>query len=258
MRNHIRRGLAAAGAVLLGQLAWAIWRPLPTFADLDANGFHGPEDGDPLRVLVLGDSTCTGCGLDDPADIWVQVLSRRLAAHGYRVEVVSFAVGGSKASDIVRDQLQAAVATGGDIAIVSVGGNDALRGVRLGEFATALDTVVRELSSVVEIVALSGVGDMGTVPRLPPLVAAAARRRGRALNTVHQQVAARHGALVADQWAWVADRFRDRTVFAPDLFHPNAAGHAVWAEVAYDLIYPALGRSQGQAVDRSTLGVRPG
>ena len=233
-------GLGAAVAVVAGQLAWTIWRPLPTFTDLDPSGFEGPEDGVPLRILVLGDSSCTGSGLHDPLDIWLRVLARMLGDHGYRVEIVSFAIGGSKAADLVADQLEPALAAGGDVAIVSVGGNDALRGVRLGAFEAALETVVAELSDAIETVALSGVGDIGTVPRLSPMLAAAARRRGRAMNTIHHLVAERHGALVADQWAWAAERFRDRTVFSPDLFHPNAIGHRVWAEVAYELLAPVL------------------
>lgn len=234
------RGIGAAAAVLAGQLAWTVWRPLPTFPDLDPTGSAGPPDGRPLRILVLGDSSCTGSGLENPDDIWIRVLARALGEHGYRVEVISFAVGGARATDLVRDQLQPAVSQGGDLALVSVGGNDALRGVPLRTFEAALDTIVAQLKEAVGTVALSGVGDMGTVPRLTPTLATLARRRGRAMNSIHHRVAARHGVLVADQWAWAAERFRDRAIFAPDLFHPNAAGHQVWAEVAYELLTPLL------------------
>lgn len=234
------RAFGAGAAVFLGQVAWAVWRPLPSFADLDPSGFEGPLDGRPLRMLVLGDSSCTGSGLADPADIWVRVLARRLGEDGFRVDVVSVAVGGAKASDLVRDQLGPALEAGGDLAVVSVGGNDALRGVRVPAFEEALNTVVEGLAASVPLVALSGVGDMGTVPRLPPLLTAAARRRGKAMNAAHQRVAARHGVLVADQWAWAVKRFRDPSIFSPDLFHPNAEGHRVWADIAYELLAPAL------------------
>lgn len=240
----ITRGVGAAAAVIAGQAAWAVWRPLPTFADLDPNGLEGPPDGQPLRLVALGDSSCTGSGLEAPDDIWLRVLARRLGEDGYRVEVTSFATGGSKATDVARDQLPQALEAGGDVALVSVGGNDALRGVGLGTFETALDHVATELRQVFGVVALSGVGDMGTVPRLPPVLAAAARRRGKAMNAIHHRVGERHGVLVADQWKWAVERFRDRGVYAPDLFHPNAAGHRVWAEVAYELLAPALAQSR--------------
>jgi lysophospholipase L1-like esterase len=238
--NPVIRAAGAVSAVVAGQLAWAIWRPLPTYQDLDPNGCEGPPEGNPLRIVVLGDSSCTGAGLSDPQDIWMRVLARRLGGHGYRVEIASFAVGGSKAVDLVREQVEPAVALGGDIALVSVGGNDALRGVGIGTFEAALDAIVSRLRTAFPVVALSGVGDIGTVPRLPPVIAAAARSRGRTLNTVHHTVASRHNALVADQWAWAAARFRDRTVFAADLFHPNEEGHRVWADVAYELISPVV------------------
>ncbi|MEX2280546.1 MAG: SGNH/GDSL hydrolase family protein [Acidimicrobiia bacterium] len=241
----VARGVGAAAAVIAGQAAWAIWRPLPTFADLDPNGLEGPLDGQPLKLVALGDSSCTGSGLANPADIWLRVLARRLGDHGYRVEVTSFATGGSKAADVARDQLPRALEAGGDVALVSVGGNDALRGVRLGAFERALDRTVTELRQVIPVVALSGVGDMGTVPRFPPMLAAAARRRGKAMNAIHHRVGERHDVLVADQWEWAVERFRDRSVFAPDLFHPNAEGHRVWAEVAYELLAPGLpGRAE--------------
>lgn len=239
------RSFGLAVALAAGQVAWTIWRPLPTFRDLDPNGFEGPDDSTPLRIVVLGDSSCTGSGITEPADIWLRVLARRLATLGFRVEILSFAVGGSRATDLVRDQLGPALAAGGDIAIVSIGGNDALRGVGLRVFEAALDTIAEQLAREFPIVVLSGVGDIGTVPRLPRPLSAAARRRGRAMNAIHHAVAARHGILAADQWAWAAARFRDPGVFAADLFHPNEAGHAVWADVAYELLAPALSAADG-------------
>ena len=38
----------------------------------------------------------------------------------------------------------------------------------------------------------------------------------------------------------VDDHFRDRTVFAADLFHPARAGHALWAEAALPGLSAAL------------------
>jgi lysophospholipase L1-like esterase len=68
------------------------------------------------------------------------------------------------------------------------------------------------------------------------------------LNEAHLRVAARSGAVVADQWsAGTADPFRyDPSVYSADLFHPTAAGHEVWAETAYRTIEPHLPFSRAE------------
>ncbi|MEX1004075.1 MAG: hypothetical protein WD156_01740 [Acidimicrobiia bacterium] len=82
------------------------------------------------------------------------------------------------------------------------------------------------------------------------------REVGRTI--IHHGVAGRHGALVADQLAWAVERFRDRRVFSPDLFHPNADGHLVWAEVAYELLAPTLIEQPAPRTDPGRLGGGPG
>jgi len=236
----VARTVGGLLAVLTAELAWTIWRPLPSFRDLDSSGWEGPEDGRPLRLVAVGDSSCTGPGLTDPADIWLRQLARRIGSEGYRVEVMSFAVGGSKAKDVVADQLEAAVAAAGDVAIVSIGGNDAMRGEPLDRFERSLEEIARRLSTTCPLVMLSGVGDIATIPRLPAPLASLARRRGIRLDRIHKAVAARTGVVAADQWVWAVERFRDPTLFSDDLFHPNRRGHEVWAEVGWETLSPFL------------------
>jgi lysophospholipase L1-like esterase len=159
----------------------------------------------------------------------------------FRVEVVSFAVGGSRASDLVRTQLPPAAALRPDVALVSVGGNDALRGVPLASFRSHLDTIAATLAATAGLVVLSGVGDLGSIPRLAPPLDRLYRRRGQQLNGIHHEVAQRHGVVVADQWAWAAQEFQRRPdLFSPDLFHPTAEGHRLWAQVAVETLEPHL------------------
>ena len=137
-------------------------------------------------------------------------------------------------------QVEPATALGGDIALVSVGGNDALRGERVASFERHLRHVASSLAATFPIVVLSGVGDLGSIPRLPPNFAVLARRRGKLLDAAHKRVAAETGVLVADQWAWAVDRFADPAIFSGDLFHPGPEGHRVWAEVAHETLSGAL------------------
>ncbi|MFZ1439531.1 MAG: hypothetical protein WAS75_10490, partial [Candidatus Microthrix subdominans] len=94
--------LTGAGAGLVAELVWAGRRPLPEFPDVDASGVvpaSAPSDEPPLSVVLLGDSTLTGPGLDAPQDIWLRQAIRRLRL-GRAVRVDSLAVGGSRVSDV--------------------------------------------------------------------------------------------------------------------------------------------------------------
>lgn len=238
----LKRTVAGGATLLAAEMAWAIAQPVPAFDDLDASGREGDPHAPPLRLAVLGDSSCTGPGLDDPADIWVRVLGRQIGAR-FDVTIRSFAIGGSRAADLVRAQLQPAIQWAPDVAMVSVGGNDALKGVSLRAFERSLEVVVAGLGATVPLVILSGVGDLGSIPRLLPPLDRIYRARGLRLNEVHRRVGERQGAIVADQWAWAAQEFARRPeLFSADRFHPGPDGHRIWADVARETIEPHLER----------------
>ena len=237
---------AAASVAALGvEAAWAVLRPAPRFGELDPSGRLGGRQLPSLRVVALGDSTLTGIGLDHADQIWVRLLAARLA-NSFSVELHSFAVGGSKASDILASQLEPAVELAPGLALVSVGANDMLRGVPIPRFEQELDEIAGRLSQVAQLVLLSGVGDLGTIPRLLPPLRHYMTRRSRAGDAAHARVAGRRGVVHAQQWGWSRDRFRQPEAFAADLFHASADGHEVWAEVAWQALEPHLERLQQQ------------
>jgi lysophospholipase L1-like esterase len=86
------------------------------------------------------------------------------------------------------------------------------------------------MKAVSRAVVLMGVGDIGTVPRFPKPLDRLATLTGRVANGVHTRVAERHEVGRADHWGWSSQAFRRPGMFAPDLFHPSAAGHRVWAD----------------------------
>lgn len=233
------RGALTGAAVLTVETLWAVLHPAPRFQDLDASGTEGPADGTPLHVVVVGDSTTTGPGLERPDDIWVRQFARKL--EGYRVKVTSFAVSGARVADVRRDQLEPALASAGDITFVAVGANDAMHGTPLHRVERGLDDVVGALVQVSPMVVVCGVGDLGTVPRFLPPLDLVMRARGRAVDAVCARVADRHRALKVDMWGLTTHAFRtDPEMFSADLFHPSAKGHAVWAEAAYVTVAPHL------------------
>ena len=226
-----RRALVGLG-VLTGQVMHAAHRKdLPSFQNQDPSADVGNPDNPRLRIVYLGDSSITAPGVE-PIDLcW----ARRIATHlsdRYFVEVRSVAIGGSKASDVLRDQVDVALGIGADLALLSVGANDALRAVPVRDYERDLDEIVRRLAGGISGVGISGVGDLGTLPRLPHIPSSWATVRGRAYNNAIRRVVAKHdNVLKTETWGPLWDGFAagDTELFAGDLFHASAQGHAVFA-----------------------------
>lgn len=241
--NVTKRPLAVGG-VLAAQMAQTIQRPdLESFTDQDPSGVFGDSSKPPLRMLVLGDSTVTAPGVEPLDDCW----ARRAALHlsdRYQIDLVSVAVGGSKIADVRNEQMHRAIITGGDIAIVCIGGNDALRGTPISRFEAAYDETIRSLITAFPAVAVCGVGDLGTIPRLPAMFRGIARIRARSIDHAIGRVAHRYDVPKSRAWGPEFDRFEtDPVIWARDLFHASAEGHALYADAAIPLIEEALRRS---------------
>lgn len=244
-RSIKRVGLIALG-VLAFEIAYALFKPSPILESFDPSGEFGDPSHPEFRVAVLGDSSVTAPGVTSREEIWVTRICRRMADRRH-VVMRSFAVGGSMAHDVVAEQLDAAIDYAPDLYLVSVGANDAIKGVPLRRFAANLDYLIGMLASTDAIVIQSGVGVLGTIPRLFPPLSALMTARSARFDRVHRQVAARYGTSVIDQrdddprlWN------RDRSLWAADHFHVSAAGHARWTETTWRTLGPLVNGDHGQ------------
>ena len=234
---------AAAVGTVVAQFWYVAHRPLPSFTDLDPDGVFGPDSAPDVRLVLLGDSTVTGPGLERRDDLWSRQVARRLVGD-VRIRLLSVAAGGSRVRDVLTAQLPEAQELRPHVAIVSVGANDAMHGTRLRRFEADLDALVDAFGEAGTEVVLAGVGDLGNIPRLVHPLKALATRRSRQFDCAHARVAARHDHVVKVPVAELTDeQFRARDVFCPDLFHPNCAGHTAWAEAAYPFVADALARA---------------
>ncbi len=244
-RVGMATGAAASGATagLVAELVWAGRRPLPQFPDVDASGVvpaWAKSDEPPLRVVLLGDSTLTGPGLAAPEDIWLRQAIRRLRL-GRAVHVDSLAVGGSRVSDVAA-RVDEASALRPEVAVVAVGSNDLIRGAPVQAVARELGSVIDSLLEAAPVVAAANVGDLGNVLRFPAPLNTVLRLRSRqAARAIGAIVERRRRAVLLDVTR-SNPAFRDPGVFVADRFHPNAAGHAAWADAALPGMREAFAR----------------
>lgn len=234
------RGVTAGAVILGAEALYAVLQPAPRQTEFDPSGVFGDSSHPPLRIAVLGDSSVTAPGVAGPEEIWVSIISQR-AAQKRHVTLRSYAVSGSRADDLLRDQLQPAIAWDPDIFLVSVGANDVIHGVGIRVFERRLDELVAALTETGALVILSGVGDIGTIPRLKPPLRNLMTQRSARFDRAHHRVAARFGAHVVphrkdDPTIW----YTDRDLWSADKFHVSAAGHQRWADSTWRTFEPLL------------------
>ena len=224
--------LATAGGVWV-QARRVAHAPLPHFEDLDPSGTYGlvrHGSNRPLRVVALGDSSLTGPGLGHVSETWIAQVA---AAQSGPVELRSFARGGSRVADVLAHQLPSALDLGADVFLTSVGANDAMHGTPSVAFRRNLRSLLTSLAEVAPVVSL-GIGDLSVIPRLPRSLRPIVSLRSSTIDRLHRQVTADIDGVTRVPVPELSDpRFRAGGVqlFSPDLFHPNAAGHRIWAEL---------------------------
>ncbi len=234
------RTSAVGVAVVTAQLVRAVHRPdIPSLTNQDPSGRFGDPDAPTLRIVLLGDSSVTAPGVEPLDSAWPRRLAARLAER-YHVELISVAVGGSKARDVLLGQVTGAIRAAPDMAIVSVGANDALRTTPVRRFEREMSEILGRLTAKIPAVGVSGIGDLGTLPRLPTLPRGVARVRGRAFDHAIARAAHPYPRVVKSAaWGDAWRLFKDgdpAEVFAADLFHASGVGHAVFAAASDPIV----------------------
>ena len=206
----------------------------------------GGQDGDPLRLAVLGDSTSVGQGASYRDGIAMGA-AEHLAARGRPVALLNVGVSGARWADVRREQLGRAARFRPDIALVAAGANDVTH-------LTSTDAITRDLEATVErlraarpevVVVLTGSPGMGAIPRFAQPLRWIAGRRTRQVNAAIERAAARLGVTVAPIAERTSERFaEDPSLFAADRFHPDARGYATWRPVIAEALDRALARAR--------------
>ena len=175
----------------------------------------------------MGDSISAGYGvaLDNG---WVARLRERLAAEGYRHEVVNASVSGDTTSGGLARLPQALARHAPEIVLIELGGNDGLRGLSLDAMRANLGAMVDRSREAEARVLLMGI-------RLPPNYGPAYIER---FVDVYRDVATeREVALVPRVLEGVGER---EALMQADGIHPNARGHARILENIWPVLEPLL------------------
>ena len=217
-------------AVMKAQAAWA--RRLignATIAPPVADGVYGADlPGEPLRLLVAGDSSAAGYGLSDPWDTPPALLASGLShIAGRPVEVTSTARVGAQSSHLDA-QLERGLAGRPHVAVIVVGVNDVTHTVRPSESVRLLEAAVRRVLDAGTQVVVGTCPDLGSIQPVAQPLRELARRWSRRLAAAQTIATVEAGGRSVSLGALLGPQFRlaPGELFGPDRFHPSVAGYA--------------------------------
>lgn len=211
---------------------------------------HGRVTGERLRMVVFGDSTTAGVGVDVAEDSLPYRVAQLIAdAEDRPVDVLSYGWAGARVADLARDQVPRALLPrrtrdmghvplrSADLVVIVAGANDATHRTRPPRFRRSLRDALEAIRAAAPAarVVVAGVPRLrGALRNLEPLIALADAYAGT-LRRVQRQEAERAGATYADLARDVLPRLRGRvdraTALSSDRFHPGPQVYAAWGEV---------------------------
>ncbi|MFH8249694.1 SGNH/GDSL hydrolase family protein [Microbacterium sp. B2969] len=202
--------------------------------------------GDPIDLLVLGDSIAAGLGAQRRKETLGARLSKGLAGRLHRpVRLRTGAVVGAETS-MLSGQLDALPADyRPHVAVIIVGGNDVTHRVPVSTSIGHLEAAIRRLHERGTGVVVGTCPDLGALRPVPQPLRALGGRMSRQLATAQAAAALRIGATPVSLRRAVGHVFvsQPHEMFSLDRFHPSALGYRRTA----DALLPAVVHAAAEA-----------
>lgn len=195
----------------------------------------------PILYVALGDSTGVGQGARYGG--YVDRLFRKLVVKRDGSRLINLCVSGFTTVDVIRNQLDEAVAAKPDLVTLGVGINDIGHGLSLEEFARNYQTILERLKRETQaVVIVTNIPDISSGPRIPLPMRSKYQQEIIAFNQKLQEIASSLGAIVFDIYTITHEQLPSHPeYFSADGFHPSDDGYELWAEQMWPTVEVVIG-----------------
>lgn len=229
----------------------------------DATGWYGRgRPGPAIKLALLGDSSAAGYGVRTVEETPGAMIGSSMAAQAdRRVHLGVFSKVGAQSGDLA-GQIDDALPTEPDAAVILIGANDVTHMVSIGVSVRLLEEAVRRLLAAGVVVVVGTCPDLGTVQPIPQPLRQVARLWSRKLAAAQTVAVVEAGGRSVSLGSILGPEFEaaPAMLFGPDRFHPSAAGYEAMAGVLVPSVLAALGlapEDEGEPLALRGEGVLP-
>lgn len=256
-------GVATAWGVLVGEAKWA--RRIvgtPWGEGLEDSGRYGAGPGEPLQMVVLGDSSARGLGVDSPHETVGAIVATAVAAFAGRpVELRNFSVVGAVSADLASQMELVREGAAPQLAVIMVGANDVTKRTPRAAAVRSLIEAVDELRDLGAEVVVGTCPDFGVVRPVAQPLRLVAQHWSRDLAAAQTVAVVEHGGRTISLGDLLGSEFKatPKVMFSADQFHPSPAGYARVAAALLPSVLDALGEHTNvrPVLSRLGTGVQP-
>lgn len=198
----------------------------------------------PIVYVALGDSTGAGVGAVQGG--YVARLFNRLLEHRPGSELSNLCVSGADTTDVLRGQLDKAVAKDPHLVTLGIGINDIGHGMSLTRFGENYDRILSTLKEQTEAqIVVTNIPDISSAPQVPSSLRHQYQQQIEMFNERLEEIANRHGVIIFDIYSITTRELPSHPeYFSQDGFHPSDQGYELWAGEMWPTIARAVGAAE--------------
>lgn len=196
----------------------------------------------PIVYVALGDSTGAGVGAREGG--YVARVFKRLLELRPGSKLSNLCVSGATTADLLRSQLDRAVALNPDLVTVGIGINDIGHGLTLEQFSKNYEKIISTLREKTRAqIVVTNIPDISSAPRIPGPMRNEYQRQIVQFSERLGEIASRHGATVFDVHTITkAELPSHPEYFSADGFHPSDKGYELWASEMWPTVEEVISR----------------
>jgi acyl-CoA thioesterase I len=198
------------------------------------------EKGLPLIYAALGDSTGVGVGARQggyPARLLARINELRPGS-----KLTNVCVSGATTTDVLRGQIEPALAVRPTLITLGIGINDVGSGMDVETFARNYEAIIKRLKGADAPIVVTNIPDLTLAPVVQPNMRDQYSRRIALFNERINEIASRYGLLLVDAFKATHEVIPSNPdFFSEDGFHPSDRGYEYWAEAMWPTVKKILG-----------------